>query len=88
MDNSLTKGLKVFLILLPLFLSTAWLISVTKNRVTVTATGTGLRLAPATNTTPIVAGLILFNLSYLVFIFLMFRGELKDFYKSLKKKHK
>jgi len=85
-DTMLTKSLKAFFILLPLFLSTAWLISVTRNRVTVIATDSGLKLSPSHHITPIVIGLILFKAGYLLFIYLMFKEEVIDFYKACQKK--
>jgi len=80
------KGLKVFFIFLPLFLSAAWLISVTKNRVSVIATETGLQLSPVHNVNPIIYGLIIFKIGYLTFIYLMFRNEIKDFYYAFSKR--
>lgn len=85
-DTLFNKGLKVFFILLPLFLSTAWLISVAKNKVTLVTTDSGLKLSPYQNTTPIITGLVLFQAGYTVFIFMMFREEVKDFYKACSKK--
>ena len=85
-DTLFNKGLKVFFILLPLFLSAAWLISVTKNKVTVVATETGLKLSPYYDTAPIIYGLIIFKVGYLTFIYLMFRNEVKDLYHTLAKR--
>ena len=85
-NTPLSKGLKVFFIMLPLFLGIIWLVSVAKNRVTVIATETGLKLSPSQNTKPVITGLIIFNLGYIIFIVLMFKSEMRDFFTEFSKK--
>jgi len=83
--NKLTSTLRFVVILLPLLASIAWLISVTTHKLTVIPTEHGLKLSPSRNITPIVTGLLLFQAGYIVFMLMMFKDEITEFFTSWKK---
>jgi len=47
---------------------------------TVIATDNGLKLSPAENTTPIIIGLVLFQVGYIIFMIMMFGEDIKAFF--------
>jgi hypothetical protein len=83
--NKLTSTLRFVVILFPLLASFAWLISVITHKITVIPTVHGLRLSPSRNITPIVTGLLLFQTGYIVFMLMMFKDEITEFFTSWKK---
>ncbi len=68
----------VFTSLLPLVLSVAWV-------VTLIAKPTGMVALSPARSTPLVIGLVIFMIGYVVFLSMMFSEDIRDFYEHLVK---
>ena len=71
----------VFVALLPIVLSAAWLIALA---LPAKYTG-GYALGPSRSTTPLIIGLVIFIIGYLTFLSMMFSVDIKDWYVHLTK---
>jgi hypothetical protein len=72
------KITKIIALLMPLILAIIWLLYVVIANRTVLLGERGMQLAPVRDTAPLVIGLSVFILGYVVFVVMMFSEDLKE----------
>jgi hypothetical protein len=72
------KVTKIIALLMPLILAVIWLLYVVIANKTVLLGERGMQLAPVRDTAPLVIGLSVFIIGYVVFVVMMFSEDIKD----------
>ena len=85
--NKMKKKTTIALLSTPLIISVIWLIVIVSSSQTFTLAG-GAHLAPVSDKEPLIIGLSVFILGYLLFIFLMFSEDIKEMFSKKAKVEK